>query len=228
MRWRGSSQHEWAAEQAGVPPAIHCASHSRSFDQRFRPEVFFTARAMAFSCPNRMTRAAKAGSWNKSYEVRSTRDADGVREAGNNSDDISPEPHFAQGIVDWTSKRASSGSNQMFTGRVAFRRHGARQQWMTDPIAPRRKTRGGLPLYSVLAIEAALIPGLVFGMSLPQVEGFPTSLLHRLMDFGGSARMALRLISFLINDKLGPSCKFSISLLLASTGSWSRIETSSE
>jgi hypothetical protein len=38
--------------------------------------------------------------------------------------------------------------------------------------APKRKTRGGQPRYSDLAIEASLKSGLVFDLPLRQIEGF--------------------------------------------------------
>lgn len=44
--------------------------------------------------------------------------------------------------------------------------------------APRRKTRGGQPLYSDLAIETTLMLGMVFGLRLRQSEGFLNSVLE--------------------------------------------------
>jgi hypothetical protein len=43
--------------------------------------------------------------------------------------------------------------------------------------APRRKTRGGQPRYSDLAIETRLTLGLAFGLRLRQSEGFLSSVL---------------------------------------------------
>ena len=43
--------------------------------------------------------------------------------------------------------------------------------------APRRKTRGGQPLYSDLAIETTLMLGMVFGLRLRQSEGLLRSVL---------------------------------------------------
>jgi hypothetical protein len=43
--------------------------------------------------------------------------------------------------------------------------------------APRRKTRGGRPLYSDLAIETTLTLGMVFGLQLCQSEGLLSSVL---------------------------------------------------
>jgi hypothetical protein len=39
--------------------------------------------------------------------------------------------------------------------------------------APTRKTGGGQPRYSDLAIETALMPGLVFGLRLSQTDFWP-------------------------------------------------------
>ncbi len=44
-------------------------------------------------------------------------------------------------------------------------------------LAPRRTTRGGQPRYSDLAIETALMLGLVLGLRLRQVEGLLGSVL---------------------------------------------------
>ena len=44
--------------------------------------------------------------------------------------------------------------------------------------APRRKTRGGQPLYSDLAIETTLMLGMVFGLRLRQSEGLLRLVLH--------------------------------------------------
>lgn len=44
--------------------------------------------------------------------------------------------------------------------------------------APKRKTRGGQPRYSDLAIETALFLGMVFGLRLRQAEGFLESILQ--------------------------------------------------
>nr|AFV27405.1 Transposase [Vibrio coralliilyticus] len=54
--------------------------------------------------------------------------------------------------------------------------------WMTPEAlsswqAPKRTTRGGQPRYSDLAIETALMLGLVFGLRLRQTEGLRTSVL---------------------------------------------------
>ena len=60
--------------------------------------------------------------------------------------------------------------------------------WMTPEAlsswqAPKRTTRGGQPRYSDLAIETALMLGLVFGLRLRQTEGLLTSVL-KLMGLG--------------------------------------------
>src|SRR5690606_26106328 len=47
-------------------------------------------------------------------------------------------------------------------------------------LAAKRKTRGGQPRYSYMAIETTLTLGLVFGLPLRQIEGFVISL-FRLM-----------------------------------------------
>jgi hypothetical protein len=59
---------------------------------------------------------------------------------------------------------------------AGLRRRGSFTLWMTPEAlagwrAPRRKTRGGKPRYSELAIETALTLGCVFGMQLRQTEG---------------------------------------------------------
>ncbi|MBB3166686.1 hypothetical protein FHS25_007205 [Rhizobium laguerreae] len=63
---------------------------------------------------------------------------------------------------------------------AGLRRRGSLKLWMTPEAlagwhAPRRKTRGGQPRYSDLAIETALTLGCVFGMRLRQTEGLMNS-----------------------------------------------------
>ncbi|NLS21330.1 IS5 family transposase [Rhizobium sp. P40RR-XXII] len=65
---------------------------------------------------------------------------------------------------------------------VGLRRRGSLTLWLTPEAlsswqAPRRKTRGGQPRYSDLAIETALTVGLVFGLRLRQTEGLVESVL---------------------------------------------------
>ncbi|MDG4674902.1 IS5 family transposase [Shinella sp. 838] len=65
---------------------------------------------------------------------------------------------------------------------AGLRRRGSLTLWMTPEAlsswqAPKRKTRGGQPRYSDVAIETALTLGLVFGLRLRQTEGFLTSVL---------------------------------------------------
>jgi len=69
---------------------------------------------------------------------------------------------------------------------AGLRRRGSLTLWVTLEAlsgwrAPRRKTRGGQPRYSDLAIETALTLGCVFGMRLRQTEG----LIHSLLDLMG-------------------------------------------
>jgi hypothetical protein len=69
---------------------------------------------------------------------------------------------------------------------AGLRRRGSLTLWLTPKAlsswqAPRRKTRGGQPRYSDLAIETVLTPGLVFGLRLRQTEGLLGSVLQ-LMD----------------------------------------------
>ena len=54
-------------------------------------------------------------------------------------------------------------------------------------LAAKRKTRGGQPRYSYMAIETTLTLGLVFGLPLRQIEGFVISL-FRLMGRKRSLR----------------------------------------
>jgi hypothetical protein len=66
---------------------------------------------------------------------------------------------------------------------AGLRQRGSLTVWVTSEAvdgwaAPRRKTRGGQPRYSDLAIESALTLGLVFGLRLRQAEGFLTSVLR--------------------------------------------------
>jgi len=66
---------------------------------------------------------------------------------------------------------------------AGLRQRGSLTVWVTSEAvdgwaAPRRKTRGGQPRYSDLAIETALTLGLVFGLRLRQAEGFLTSVLR--------------------------------------------------
>jgi hypothetical protein len=66
---------------------------------------------------------------------------------------------------------------------AGLRQRGSLTLWITLEAvdgwaAPRRKTRGGQPRYSDLAIETALTLGLVFGLRLRQAEGFLTSVLR--------------------------------------------------
>ena len=65
---------------------------------------------------------------------------------------------------------------------AGLRRRGSLTLWMTPEAlagwtAPRRKTRGGQPLYSDLAIETTLMLGMVFGLRLRQSEGLLSSVL---------------------------------------------------
>lgn len=65
---------------------------------------------------------------------------------------------------------------------AGVRRRGSLILWMTEDAlsswqAPKRRTRGGQPRYSDLAIETALTLGLVFGLRLRQAEGFLKSVL---------------------------------------------------
>ncbi len=66
---------------------------------------------------------------------------------------------------------------------AGLRERGSLTLWLTPEAlgywdAPRRKTRGGQPRYSDLAIETALTLGMVFGLRLRQAEGFLASLLQ--------------------------------------------------
>ncbi|WP_455296760.1 IS5 family transposase [Brucella pituitosa] len=66
---------------------------------------------------------------------------------------------------------------------AGLRQRGSITFWITDAaiagwLAPRRKTPGGQPRYSDLAIEATLICGIVFHQPLRQSEGLMTSLLQ--------------------------------------------------
>jgi hypothetical protein len=65
---------------------------------------------------------------------------------------------------------------------AGLRRRGSLTLWVTPEAlaewqAPRRKTRGGQPRYSDLAIETVLTLGCVFGLRLRQSEGLMLSLL---------------------------------------------------
>lgn len=66
---------------------------------------------------------------------------------------------------------------------AGLRERGSLTLWLTPEAlvgwaAPRRKTRGGQPRYSDLAIETTLTLGLVFGLRLRQAEGLLGSLLQ--------------------------------------------------
>jgi transposase len=66
---------------------------------------------------------------------------------------------------------------------AGLRRRGSLTLWITPEAlagwaAPRRKTRGGQPLYSDLAIETTLMLGMVFGLRLRQSEGLLSSVLY--------------------------------------------------
>jgi hypothetical protein len=65
---------------------------------------------------------------------------------------------------------------------AGLRRRGSLTLWITPEAlsgwaAPRRKTRGGQPRYSDLAIETTLTLGMVFGLRLRQSEGLLSSVL---------------------------------------------------
>ncbi len=65
---------------------------------------------------------------------------------------------------------------------AGLRRRGSLTLWITPEAlsgwaAPRRKTRGGQPRYSDLAIETTLMLGMVFGLRLRQSEGLLSSVL---------------------------------------------------
>jgi hypothetical protein len=71
---------------------------------------------------------------------------------------------------------------------AGLRRRGSLTLWITPEAltgwaAPRRKTRGGQPLYSDLAIETTLTLGMVFGLRLRQSEGLLGSVLD-MMELG--------------------------------------------
>ena len=66
---------------------------------------------------------------------------------------------------------------------AGLRQRGTLTLWVTEDAlvgwaAPRRKTRGGQPLYSDLAIETTLMLGMVFGLRLRQSEGLLSSVLE--------------------------------------------------
>ncbi|RDL47471.1 hypothetical protein BLJAPNOD_06311 [Ensifer sp. M14] len=66
---------------------------------------------------------------------------------------------------------------------AGLRRRESLTLWITPEAlsswqAPKRKTRGGQPRYSDLAIQTALTLGLAFGLRLRQTEGFLTSVLQ--------------------------------------------------
>lgn len=66
---------------------------------------------------------------------------------------------------------------------AGLRRRGSLTLWITPEAlagwaAPRRKTRGGQPLYSDMAVETTLMLGMVFGLRLRQSEGFLNSVLE--------------------------------------------------
>lgn len=66
---------------------------------------------------------------------------------------------------------------------AGLRHRGSLTLWMTPEAlsswqAPKRTTRGGQPRYSDLAIDTALMLGLVFGLRLRQTEGFMISVLN--------------------------------------------------
>ena len=65
---------------------------------------------------------------------------------------------------------------------AGLRRRGSLTLWITPEAlggwaAPRRKTGGGQPRYSDLAIETTLMLGMVFGLRLRQSEGLLSSVL---------------------------------------------------
>ncbi|MCM2450040.1 IS5 family transposase [Agrobacterium vitis] len=65
---------------------------------------------------------------------------------------------------------------------AGLRRRGSLTLWITPDAlagwaAPRRRTRGGQPLYSDLAIETTLMLGMVFGLRLRQSKGLLSSVL---------------------------------------------------
>jgi transposase len=67
--------------------------------------------------------------------------------------------------------------------KAGLRRRGSLTLWLTPKAlvgwaAPRRKTRGGQQRYSDLAIETALMLGMVFGLRLRQSEGLLSSVLE--------------------------------------------------
>src|ERR1700712_5215186 len=66
-----------------------------------------------------------------------------------------------------------------------MRRRGDLTFWVDEAAvagwrAPRRKTRGGQPVYAEVAIEVVLTLRLVFHLALRQVEGFARSVLRLL------------------------------------------------
>lgn len=68
---------------------------------------------------------------------------------------------------------------------AGLRQRGSITFWLSEDVlaawhAPKRKTRGGQPRYSDLAVATSLTTGLVFDLALRQIEGFLSSI-FRLM-----------------------------------------------
>ena len=91
------------------------------------------------------------------------------------------------------------------------RRRGSLTLWLTPEAlagwqAPRRKTRGGQPRYSDLAIETALTLGLVFGLRLRQTEGLLGSVLQLMglsLAVPDHTTLSRRALTWRPNDEIG-------------------------
>lgn len=73
---------------------------------------------------------------------------------------------------------------------AGLRRRGSLTFWISPEAlagwaAPRRKTRGGQPRYSDLAIETTLMLGMVFGLRLRQSQSQSEGLLSSVLDMMG-------------------------------------------
>jgi hypothetical protein len=112
---------------------------------------------------------------------------------------------------------------------AGLRLRGSLTLWMTAEAlsswqAPKRKTRGGQPRYSDLAIETTLMLGLVFGLRLRQTEGLLTSALQLMgldlpvPDHTTLSRRARTERSFDLREGRSVSAEGPIHVLIDSTG----------
>ncbi len=94
--------------------------------------------------PRRHLPVAKAGAWHERDQVRATCDVQGVREAWHDHDDLTPQAHFAKGVVHRTCRCAPTRCDDVPARGIKLRRHRMFKQRMaqacrTDEVVAEEK-----------------------------------------------------------------------------------------